>query len=259
MASCRTRRGLFFVWVTMNTQNMKKMSTLGQAGKGLEANLLTINCRSLRHTAKRIALWQNLRDLQVDIAVLTETYLTDDKAGAISRECTDYKFWHTFGTTRSRGVTIAIKKALGFTFENNYTDKEGRLLAVNIKADDEAFVIIGCYAPNIKLSKDDWEDSAKFYREMEEWMIEWIVEDRHIVWAGDFNVALNRDLDIESGSKESSKGWEKATETIEEICDIWGLLDAGRTLEPDRTLVTFWAKGMGGSSELVHIKIFEGN
>ena len=99
------------------------------------------------------------------------------------------------GKSDSRGVLIAFREGLDYKIDSVFCDNDGRYLIIQVKIQDETFILVNYYAPNEEgaqipvLSKIN-----EIIQNLE------TEEDTTIIWGGDFNLFFDVQLDAAGGS-----------------------------------------------------------
>ena len=174
--------------------------------------IISNNVRGLNNDLKRKALlFYDLR-CKSDIVCIQETHCTDKVEALWGNEWGGNTIWANY-TSAARGVGILIKKDTDIKITNKIIDKEGRYIGISFKLENEQIALINIYAPN--------EDDPKFFVEIFK-IFEKLPGRRIIV--GDFNLALDINLDRTSNSKHNN---DKAAQIVNDyldetyMCDIW--------------------------------------
>jgi len=117
-------------------------------------NIVTFNVRGLRNSNKRLALFEALKEHNVHIALLQETYITEDLVPEVDKGFGGlYHCIHSCGSVHSRGVTALIKINSDIQITNHVVDDEGRLILLNVMVNKYVFTVLNVYAPNLKKTK----------------------------------------------------------------------------------------------------------
>ncbi|KAI4896701.1 hypothetical protein NFI96_030906 [Prochilodus magdalenae] len=191
--------------------------------------VLTINVRGLRNATKRTAVFQDLASTSPTICCLQEVHLRDqwDEALFSQQWRRGMAYW-SVGGVHSTGVGILLGDR---TFEkvSPFTIIQGRALGLDATWRGQNLRVLCVYAPVEASSRLDFlEVLAPF-----------CVTNRHLVVAGDFNINLERDVDV------SLKHFKKL------ICDF-GLVDGFEFCNPGNPGYT-WHNSRGASSRLDYI------
>ena len=123
------------------------------------------------------------------------------------------------GTSAARGIAMFMSKEIYVSISNVYTDEEGRMIVVDITQQDKIITIAGIYAPNI--------DNPSFYIDLSQKLKD---RQEHKVVIGDFNLALNIELDRENTFCNNNR----AKEEVENLMEQYSLVDVWRRQNGDR-------------------------
>ena len=160
--------------------------------KGKLLNILSVNCQGLRDRKKRLKLYKWSRDLNMHVLFLQETHFSSDITDIHDKYDWFGRSYHSFGTTKSCGVSILIRNRVIEVL--NYTSFDnGRSIGVRISYGGETLWLINVYAPNnITLRKQFFEKCFDFIDEN-------VLPGEGVIFGGDFNTVLNYKLDKEGG------------------------------------------------------------
>ena len=176
--------------------------------------LISCNVNGIGQAQKRRKFFTYLRDQSIDIALIQETY-----AGSNS-----HKIWkNEWGgrilmanySTNARGVAIMFKRDLEIEIKQVKKDVEGRYIVVSLDYNGQSMLLINVYAPN--------NECVSFYENIFE-MANSSQADYSFI-GGDFNKALDHEIDRKTQSKEKSNSVtsDYINEFLEnsEWIDIW--------------------------------------
>ena len=172
--------------------------------------VISLNVRGLQEVVKRRAIFDFYRT-RADILCLQETHST----------CKDETVWtnewggkaiFSHGNSQSRGTAILVKKGIHCNMTKVSADKDGRWNIVKIEYHNFVFTLINLYAPN--------SDSPGFFREL---ITKTDKYSPSLVMIGDYNLALNKDVDRLNSFANNDKAAEYLKNTMEEqyMVDIW--------------------------------------
>lgn len=164
--------------------------------------ILTINARGLRNKTKRLGFFSWLSSLDFDIHFIQETHCSSKKDAKIwSQEWGGKTLW-SFGASNSRGVAILFKRGFICKIDDIVEDKHGRYIKCSLEVNDVKYNVVNVYCPNIEI------DRIAFINNFNQ-LVE---QDIDNIIGGDFNCALNNDLDrkncnikVDAGQKELMK------------------------------------------------------
>ena len=174
---------------------------------------MTINVQGISDKVKRTKVFRYLREQKVDIACLQETHCTKQKQKLWRNE------WHNLffcsnGESNARGVAIALSgKFSESQVLNVQSDKDGRMIAIQLLVATQKVKIINLYAPN--------EDNPLFFAEYLQQCC--TPEDDLTYLMGDLNVVLNPQIDKKGGVTSPSKSREIINTFLEneDWIDTW--------------------------------------
>ena len=115
---------------------------------------------------------------------------------------------------------------MSFTLLNKYNDTNGNLLALNIKTQEKNLMIVAIYGPNTT--------DIEFYNTTFNLEKRW--NPNHIIYTGDWNVALDQHLDTRNYRNENNI---QNRNTVKHYMNTQGLIDIWRKLNPDKKRYTY--------------------
>ena len=198
-----------------------------------DINILSINIQGLRNNKKLKSVLRSINQEKIDIALIQETYLTDNDIPILEKLWPGV-FHLAQGSTRSKGLlTLFTKK-----FKNDDIQmffKSERIMVSKIKTSDAGFVYItNIYGPFYNSEKctflGDLSKKIKHIMEQADFV--------SIVCAGDFNIVKDNNLDIISGDNHNTVTVEKFNEFANEL----GITDSWRIMHSNEKLHS-WRRG----------------
>ena len=103
------------------------------------------------------------------------------------------KFSH--GTTSSKDVLIAFSESLEFYITKEFTDQNGRYIVLQVDIQENPYVLINYYAPNLETQQVSVLDElTKILSNLE------LKENTNLILGGDVNLILNLTLDADGGN-----------------------------------------------------------
>ena len=197
--------------------------------------IVTWNVNGIR---ARHAELQTLIDTEVpDIVCLQEIKAAPSQVPDLLVSATDHwSYWH--GSGGYSGVALIVRH--GFVTErpaflHPSFDMEHRIVV----ADLGAFLMVSVYVPN---GGKDYEAKLTFFNALSAWVTETIASGRDVVMCGDLNIA-REDRDVHPKERKPNQIGARPEERalLARMLDA-GLVDVGRTLDPDNNeLFTWWA------------------
>ena len=185
----------------------------------VDFELLSLNVRGIRSSAKRKALFLWLNKQNADVIFLQETYSTKE-IEAICKTPFKGKMIYSHGTNHSCEVMILIKDDL----KSSVLDTEGRYILMDATVQGSDFLFVNIYAPN------KVQDQCEFFNALNT-LIEKFHDsaEQKIVLGGDFNITLDPDWDC-SGGNPTKKD---SVKHIQDICLNFDLVDVWRVRNPE--------------------------
>uniref|UniRef100_A0A3Q1GA52 exodeoxyribonuclease III n=1 Tax=Acanthochromis polyacanthus TaxID=80966 RepID=A0A3Q1GA52_9TELE len=108
-------------------------------------HILSWNVKGANETVKGRKLLLYLKHKKVDICFLQETHLCDEESNKLQRDWVGRVFFSA-NSSKQRGVAILIGKNL--KVHKQYSDEEGRWLAIDVDLLGVRYSLINIYAPN---------------------------------------------------------------------------------------------------------------
>lgn len=137
-------------------------------------------------------MWLNER--KYDIVFLQETYSTVEVED-IWKTQWQGKLFFSHGTNRSCGVMALVRSDLDFKLNSVNADNEGRYLIIEAEVQSSAFLLVNIYAPN------KVQEQCDFFGNVNKTIENLVADKEHKIFiGGDFNVALDTDLDCSGGN-----------------------------------------------------------
>ena len=172
-------------------------------------------------------MWLNER--KYDIIFLQEKYCTSEVED-IWRTQWQGKLFFSHGTNHSCGVMVLVRSDLDFNLKSVEVDVQGRYAIMEADVQGSNFLFVNIYAPNKVQEQCYFLDNLNNINE------NFVVnKEQKIVIGGDFNTALDSDLDCSGGNpfrKESVKN-------IQDLCLDYDLVDIRRIRDPETKRFTW--------------------
>lgn len=163
-----------------------------------------------------------------DIIFLQETHChlkKDEKKWGLEW---DGKTIWSRGTNRSRGVSVLFNRKYKYDVRNTIIDCNGRYIVFDLYVDNVKYRLINIYAPN------DEYDRVNFFNKLHGFMDD---ECENLI-AGDYNCAMNSDLDRENCIGVNDVG----QIDIKNLCSQYDLEDIWRRRNPNGRVFS-WRRG----------------
>ena len=189
----------------------------------------TANVRGLNNVTKRLQVFAWLHSLNASFYFLQEAHCTPACENDWSRERGgDIYFSH--GTSNSRGVCILCNPHVSFSLVDIQRDTDGRVIIMNaIFSNLYPLTLVNVYAPN--------KDDPSFFADIKLFLNDPNVS--NIIWAGDFNLVMDLDLDKKGGLSNTHF---RSRNTLRDIMYDYNLVDTWRYLYPDKPGFTWYSK-----------------
>ena len=117
----------------------------------LNFDILSWNIRGLEDYQKRCKLfnWVKKHKSKNAIVFMQETH-SSDKTGKQWEQLWRGSIKFSHGTTSSKGFLIALSESLKFNIMNKFTDQNGRYIVLQVDIQENSYVLINYYAPNLE-------------------------------------------------------------------------------------------------------------
>ena len=175
-------------------------------------------------------MWLNER--KYDIIFLQETYCTVEVEDTWRTQWQG-KLFSSYGTNHSCGVMVLVRSDLDFNLKSVEVDTQGRYVVMEAVVQGSNFLLVNIYAPN------KVQEQCLFFNNLNNIIENFVVDnEQKIVIGGDFNIALDSDLDCSGGNpfkKDSVK-------CIQDLCLDYDLVDIWRIRNPEIKRFTWTQK-----------------
>lgn len=205
-------------------------------------HICSLNCQGLARKEKRFRLFSWFQQQKCDILMAQETHLSKDLIKQINNEFHG-KHLHSLGTTNSRGVSYFINKSLDFKLINEFCDKEGRIIIINIEIQDKIFTLVNLYAPNEVHARN------QFYKKVSK-----LIEEHTLgalIVGGDMNDLLSA---LDTKNNKLHKKLKKPVNGLKQLIKTHKLIDIWRQLNKDKKQFTW--KRKNSTNEASRIDFF---
>ena len=149
-----------------------------------DITFISMNCHGLANEKKREDVLLYLKSKHYNVCCIQDTHFTPVMETEISRAWGG-KCFFSYHTSNSRGVAILFKDSLPVTINQSRTDKNGNLIALDLKLYEYEITLVSLYGPNT--------DSPEFYIDLQRIIIDF--ENPHVIICGDWNLVQNQALD----------------------------------------------------------------
>ena len=199
----------------------------------------TWNVNGIRARQAQVQDW--IERERPDVVCLQEIKANSDQVPAALCEMEGYWcYWH--GGKGYSGVALHVSKAASPdrpAFSHPSFDYENRIVSVDLGGLDGELTVASVYVPN---GGKDFPAKMRFLEAMDEYARSFEATSRRLVLCGDFNVArTDRDVHPKERKPRAIGQLPEERALIERLIGR-GLVDIGRTLDPDNDgLFTWWA------------------
>ena len=190
-------------------------------------NCGSLNIRGMRNVLKRKKLYKYIREQKLDIICLQETH-SDHKSNHIWQNEWGSKSVFSNGESNARGVATLLSGKLSKSVKEVVRDMEGRYLILKCELNNYSVCVANIYAPN--------NDDPKFFDEVFNEIK--AMDCVQVMVCGDFNVAMNSDLDHNCRSNTTKP---RSIEIIKSYMEEDDMIDIWRHLHQTKKSFT-WVK-----------------
>ena len=158
-------------------------------------NTITYNCNGLGNKIKRQKVFTFLHDkLKNGFVFLQETHSVENLEKEWKNEWGG-EIYFSHGTSNSTGCAIAFSKNFPVKIINQFKDDSGRILILEVRINDESFLLINLYNANSELDQITVLDLL--YSKIENL----ILDDKcKPIFGGDMNLIFDTKLDSSGGN-----------------------------------------------------------
>lgn len=178
---------------------------------GMVLNLVSLNARGLMGV-KKFEMVKELCKKQ-DVIILQETNWKDEMIDDMKKRWKGQMFYNNGDGRIGRGVAILIKENVEINSYEVYNDKNGKCVGINIRKDDNEFVIINLHAPTQEGEKKVFFEGLRVLTK----------KYKNVILVGDFNTVFSK-LDMADGMVfRTDVGRKELKEMMEErnFIDVW--------------------------------------
>ena len=181
---------------------------------------------------KRIKMFKYLKDKigNNGIVFLQETHSSEDTYNEW-RDDFKGRIFFSHGMQSSCGVMIGFLGSITFLPKSICKDKNGRILIIEAEIDDETFILINFYNSNTET------EQVKSINDLENLLQNFEINPyKNIVFAGDFNLFFDRNLEACGGTPSLKK---KSVSKIIQLLEKYNLSDIWRIRNPTSNRYTY--------------------
>uniref|UniRef100_A0A8C5PLK8 Endonuclease/exonuclease/phosphatase domain-containing protein n=1 Tax=Leptobrachium leishanense TaxID=445787 RepID=A0A8C5PLK8_9ANUR len=179
--------------------------------------LLTYNVRGLNTPQKRTKILRELRAQKAAVAFIQETHFRGDSSPTLRDRFFPTGYFSSFTGGKSRGVAILLAREVPFKEKGVQLDQNGRFLFIKGTIGDTLYTFASIYLPN----KAQHRSLSIILRELSAF------QEGTLVLAGDFNVALDPQLDTSTGTSSLPH---TIASRMRRVLDSYRLIDVWRAL-----------------------------
>ena len=196
----------------------------------VDLQIYSFNVRGIRQKVKRRTVFRHLKTKYPSgVYLLQETHSSTDIEQMWKMDWNgDIYFNH--GTTDSCGVAILIFPGMDLSIESIQKDDDGRLLALQIKNDDQDFFLCNLYFP----TRDKVQEQLTLLNTVKEVINE--NECLNTILGGDFNTVFNPEIDKQGGDMNNCTNM--YTDELTAFMEAYDLVDAIRLQHPYKKIFT---------------------
>ena len=145
-------------------------------------HICSLNCQGLGQKEKRERLFAWVRNQKCNVLFSQETHFVKENLNTVKNEFAGDGY-HSFGNSNSRGVSIFIKKEVKHSIIDQFEDKDGRMILINVEIDDNILTLVNLYAPNFE------KDRNIFFKKVNDVISKYTLG--ILIIGGDMNETLN--------------------------------------------------------------------
>ena len=122
---------------------------------------LSFNCRGLNNHIKRRELFSWLKDQNLDVIFLQETFCTKKLETQFKASWRGEVLLSLSDSCHSRGVAILFRENMEHKILSKYASEDGRIILANVQIKDAIFSYVSVYAPNNEEAKINFINNLK--------------------------------------------------------------------------------------------------
>ncbi len=184
-----------------------------------KCKIATLNARGLNNTKKRISLFEWIREQEIDIVLIQESYCTKDFEKRFRLQWNG-DIYHSYTNSKhAKGVCILVRKEFKGSVINIVKDNEGRKILIEIDIGGYTYTIVNLYCPT------SLPERIEFLRNCIEWIHVNAKDDSNLIIGGDVNC-------VDWPSDRSSLETDKSSETLRNLKNVFNVTDIWKILNP---------------------------
>uniref|UniRef100_H9GUV3 Reverse transcriptase domain-containing protein n=1 Tax=Anolis carolinensis TaxID=28377 RepID=H9GUV3_ANOCA len=213
----------------MKRKNWKILTTKMKSEITQQLKIYTNNVNGLNSPQKRRNILTQINKGKYDIVVFQETHICQKHVAHLKNNKLGKEFFSA-DLTKKRGVVLYVNESI--PAELKFKDMEGRIIAVEIKLNQEKILICNIYAPN--------GPKTQFASNLREQMAK--TDSDHIILLGDFNGVIDQKLD--RSKKKNRKSKDKIGQLPKNFLNLkkeFDLQDVWRNKNPEGRDYTYYS------------------
>jgi len=184
-----------------------------------ELIIKSYNVKGFKEYEKRCEVFSWIKKNEPNILLLQETHSRKDKKSSWFQSWGNNNIFFSHGSTRAKGVCICISSKTNFKLLQQMTDRDGRVIILDIEINNIRYTVANIYAPN--------EDSPQFFINVFK-MLD-CFNNENIVLGGDMNLVFDITMDKKGGKATTHF---KCRECLQDYMKENNLIDVWRRDHP---------------------------
>ena len=195
-----------------------------------EIEIISVNCQGIGLLPKRTDVFNYLKEKKYHIYCLQDTHFAPGADEKLVRSRWNNDCYFSSYKSNARGIAILFAKDFEYKVHNSISDPNGNFLLLDLTVHNNRFTLASIYGPNT--------DNPDFFKTVSEKIAE-LVENKTVIWCGDFNLVLNPQLDYKNYKTINNKN---AREKLLDIINEEHLIDPYRDAHPELKRYTWRRK-----------------
>ena len=191
--------------------------------------ICTYNCNGIGNHSKRKDVFDFLRKQKCDIYFLQETHLKAENENFI-RSGWGYNIWLSGKETNRNGVAVLFNNTFEHKVFNVIKDPNGCFIIMDVEILKKRVTLVNIYGPS---AGDNPDFFSNIFNMIEQ------IGNEHVVTAGDWNCALDRNIDVRNYSSTPTRP--RTRKLLVDSMIKYEFIDIFRELYPDKRMYT-WRK-----------------
>ena len=126
-----------------------------------ELSIYSLNTNGLGDKIKRKTIFRELQKYKNSIFLLQETHSKECEENIWNNQWGNSKTIFSHGDSNSRGVAIFFSHDMNVNIINEYRDKNGRIIIIDIEIGNSIYTIVNLYAPTSNYEKQQVRDHVQ--------------------------------------------------------------------------------------------------